>query len=201
MKKLFSALTVSMFALLLFAGVASAHVVVYPKEATQGSYEKFTVRVPTELAVPTIKVQIDIPNEITVSRFLPVMGWKYELTKDATDKIISVIWTATGDGLSSTEFGEFNMQGKISDKAASLVWKAHQTYKDGTLVDWVGAPTDDKPASITTVKAKAAPVDMKELSTTDSNMDKTADVSLYISVVALILGLLAVILAFRKRVN
>ncbi len=33
---------------LLLSGLASAHVTVQPKETTQGSYEKFTVRVPSE---------------------------------------------------------------------------------------------------------------------------------------------------------
>lgn len=205
MKKVFSSLTVSMLAMLLFAGIASAHVVVYPKETTQGTYEKFTVRVPSEKAIPTIKVEVLIPAEVTVSRFEPMTGWKYELTKDTTDKITSVIWTATGDGLSSTEFGDFNMQGKVGDTATLIAWKAHQTYKDGTVVDWVGAADSENPASVTTVKAKAAGAAMDDHGDhgdTASTADSTSTDSklpLYLSIVALILGALATILALRKN--
>ena len=194
-----------MLAMLLFAGIASAHVVVYPKETTQGTYEKFTVRVPSEKATPTIKVEVLIPAEVTISRFEPMTGWKYELTKDATDKITSVIWTATGDGLSSTEFGDFNMQGKVGDTATLIAWKAHQTYKDGTVVDWVGAADSENPASVTTVKAKAAGAAMDDHGDhgdTASTADSTSTDSklpLYLSIVALILGALATILALRKN--
>jgi uncharacterized protein YcnI len=201
MKKVFSTLTVFMLAMLLFAGIACAHVVVYPTEATQGSYEKFTVRVPTEKETPTIKVEVLIPDEVTVSRFEPMAGWKYDITKDATDKITSVIWTATGDGLLSTEFGEFNMQGKVGDTATSLAWKAHQTYKDGTVVDWVGAADSDKPASVTVVKAKAAgaAADDHHANSTTAAEDKDSNTSLYLSIAALVLGVLAIILAVRRK--
>jgi uncharacterized protein YcnI len=199
MKKIFSTLTVSMLAMLLFAGIASAHVVVYPKEVTQGSYEKFTVRVPSESESPTISVAVEIPNDVTVSRFQPMDGWKYEITKDATDKITNVLWTSTGAGLSATEFGEFNMQGKIGDTATSLAWKAHQTYKDGTVVDWVGAADADKPASVTTVKAKAAGTDEHGTATAATTEANSSNTALYLSIAALVLGLLALFIALRKK--
>lgn len=198
MKKVFSVLTVSMLTMLLFAGIASAHVVVYPKEVTQGSYEKFTVRVPSEKDIPTTKVEVEIPADVTVSRFLPMDGWKYETKKDTTDKITSVTWTTTGDGLSSTEFGEFNMQGKIGDTATSLAWKAHQTYKDGSVVDWVGPADADNPASVTTVKAKTAGVD-EHGGTPAAAENSDSNTALYLSIAALVLGVLAILLALRKK--
>jgi len=201
MKKVFSTLTVSMLAMLLFAGIASAHVVVYPKEVIQGSYEKFTVRVPSESESPTISVSVEIPADVTVSRFQPMDGWKYEITKDATDKIITVLWTSTGEGLSATEFGEFNMQGKIGDTATTLAWKAHQTYKDGTVVDWVGPADADKPASVTTVNAKAAGTDEHGAATETASDDAGSDTALYLSIAALVLGLLALFISLRKKTS
>jgi uncharacterized protein YcnI len=179
---------------MLFAGIASAHVVVYPQETTQNTYEKFTVRVPTEKDVPTVKVEVKIPAEVNVSRFEPVAGWKYDITKDTTGKITSVTWTATGDGLSSTEFGEFNMQGKVSDKATSLEWKAIQTYKDGSVVEWVGAKGSDHPASVTAVHTKSADTSTAPQGTTDNS--KT---SLYVSIVALVVSLVSLVVSFARR--
>lgn len=129
--------------------------VVYPKETTQGTYEVFTVRVPTEKDVPTVKVEVKIPADVDVSRFEPKSGWKYDLTKDSTGKITSIAWTTTGDSLSNTEFGNFNMQGKVADKATQISWKAYQTYKDGSVVEWTGAADSKTPASVTTVKLKS----------------------------------------------
>lgn len=75
----------------LFAGIASAHVTVLPKETTQGSYEMFTVRVPSENeTVPTTKVKVEFPADVIISRFEPKPGWKYEIEKDSTGKIASV---------------------------------------------------------------------------------------------------------------
>ncbi|WP_246120476.1 YcnI family protein [Cohnella terricola] len=145
-----------MFALLLtfgFASLASAHVTVQPKEAPAGSYQVFTVRVPSEKDSSTTQVKVAIPDGVNVSRFEPKPDWTYDVEKGADDKIVSVTWKATGNGLGGTEFGEFRMQGKVADDAKELVWKAYQTYSDGEVVEWTGAPDADKPASITAVTA------------------------------------------------
>jgi uncharacterized protein YcnI len=150
-KKIFTLFTMLMLFTCLFTGLASAHVTVFPKEAVQGSYEKFTVRVPTEKDVPTIKVEIKIPETVEISRTMPLAGWTSEFTKDANGKIISVLWTTTANGLTSTEFGEFSMQGKIDKAATSIVWKAIQTYKDSSIVEWAGDEKSEHPASLTKV--------------------------------------------------
>ena len=59
-----------------------------PKETTQGSYEVFTVRVPSENeTVPTTKIEVKVPAEVNISRLEPKPGWTYELQKDASEKI------------------------------------------------------------------------------------------------------------------
>ncbi|MCY9668839.1 YcnI family protein [Paenibacillus alginolyticus] len=204
-KKLMLNAGIMLIGSMLLAGIASAHVVVYPKETTQGSYEKFTVRVPSEKDIPTVKVEVKFPMDaVAVSRFEPKAGWTYELAKDSAGKITGVTWKATGDGLASTEFGEFNMQGKVADAATEIVWKAYQTYKDGSVVEWVGANGSDKPASVTTVKAKAAGG-----ATTDSHGQVTAgsaaaggtssNTSLYLSIAAVVLGALSLIVSLTKK--
>ena len=58
MKKLLFLLVFMIVAVSFFAGMVSAHVTVQPKETTQGSYELFTVRVPSEKEDVTTKIQI-----------------------------------------------------------------------------------------------------------------------------------------------
>jgi uncharacterized protein YcnI len=213
MKKTNVLLALCLFLTLLGGGIASAHVTVQPAETTQGSYEKFAVRVPTEKDVPTVKIEIKFPlDSVSISRFEPKPGWKYELAKDASGKITGVTWTATGEGLSSTEFGEFYMQGKVADNATSITWKAYQTYKDGSVVEWVGAQGSDKPASITKVSAKpagaasdshgntAAPAGGHDKAAEPANAGAAASQApLYLSIAALVLGLAALILSLTKR--
>ncbi|MEK8131280.1 YcnI family protein [Paenibacillus filicis] len=156
LKPVYGTFVLVLFLSLLLSGVASAHVTVLPSEVTQGGYEKFAVRVPNEKTIPTVKVEVKFQlDAVSISRFEPKPGWSYELTKDG-DKITGVTWTATGEGLGATEFGEFYMQGKVADAATSISWKAYQTYKDGSVVEWVGAAGSDKPASVTKVNPKPA---------------------------------------------
>lgn len=207
MKKLSMMIVIGALGASLFAGIASAHVTVSPKETTQGAYEVFTVRVPTEKPIPTTKVEVKFPADVSVSRFEPKDGWKYDIQKDASGKITGVTWTAAGEGLSATEFGDFKMQGKVGDQAKQIVWKAYQTYKDGSVVEWVGAEGSDKPASVTVVKEKAgnAPADSHGDTSPATGQHDTApqaassSLPLYLSIAALAAGLLALIVSLRRK--
>jgi uncharacterized protein YcnI len=210
MKKMISAAAAALALFMLIASGASAHVVVYPQSTTSGTYEKFTVRVPTEKDIPTVKVRLAIPEGVNITRFMPVPGWSYTLERDATGKIVSVEWTAENGGLSSTEFGEFAMTGRVADDATELVWKAYQTYSDGSVVEWTGAPGSDQPASVTAVikgtgnsdHHGAAPASASPASSAPQDGQESSVVSqltLYLSIVALLLSIVAMVLALRRR--
>jgi uncharacterized protein YcnI len=199
MKRILATFSTLILFMMLFAGIASAHVVVFPKETIQGSYEKFTVRVPTEQDTPTMKVEVKVPETVEVSRTMPFSGWKSELTKDANGKVTSVIWTATGEGLNSTEFGEFSMQGKVAPTAATIVWKAIQTYKDGSIVEWIGDEKSDHPASVTTVKAVPANAAVAADGDIESAESNSSNLPLYLSIAALVLALLSLIISSVRK--
>jgi uncharacterized protein YcnI len=207
-KKVTTLLAALLLSTISFAGAASAHVVVYPQEVTQGSYEKFTVRVPNEKDIPTTKVKIDIPKDVEISRFEPKADWTYELEKDSSGLIKSVTWTATGEGLSATEFGEFSMQGKVGDSAEKIAWKAYQTYKDGSVVAWEGPADAELPASVTKVVKGNTTTDAHGVATeeTTDNADNeeseensTSNIPLILSIIAVILGAVALMRSFVKK--
>ncbi|WP_409341982.1 YcnI family protein [Paenibacillus sp. MBLB4367] len=208
MRKLPVLLFASLLAMMLMASAVSAHVTVFPKDATQGAYEKFTVRVPSEdKESPTTKVELKFAaNDVAVSRVEPKPGWKYEIAKDGEGKVTGITWTATDTGILATEFVEFNVQGKVGDTASQITWKAYQTYKNGTVVEWTGAPDAKTPASVTAVKAKPAS------GATDSHGNTTAapaagaaeekaesQLPLYLSIAGLVLGALALLVALTKK--
>lgn len=208
MKQKITILLACCLSMLLFAGIASAHVVVYPQQAKQGGYEKFIVRVPTEEKVATTKVQVKIPDTVEISRVEPKPDWKYEFEKDSSDKVVSITWTATGTGIGENEFGEFSMQGKVGKDATEIVWKAYQTYADGKIVEWTESGESAKyPASVTKVVAgsgsehghgasddhSAAESPAKD---SESGNDQTA---LYVAIAALAVALVSLIISVMKK--
>ncbi len=139
-------------AMLTFAGTASAHVTVWPKETTASSYERYTVRVPVEKDSNTVKVRLEFPAGVKVGTVLPVPGWTYEWEKDADGRFKSITWTATAGGIKPHEFMEFGLSAKNPADPGTLTWKAYQTYADGTVVEWTGAAGSETPAPTVTVK-------------------------------------------------
>lgn len=142
-------------AILTFATAAQAHVNVYPKETTTGAYEKYTVRVPVEKDVNTTKVKLEFPANVKVSTVQPIPGWSYEFEKDKDGRNTALVWTATEGGIKAHEFTEFAFVGANPKEAGTLSWKAYQTYADGEVVEWTGAPDSKTPASLTTIKEGA----------------------------------------------
>lgn len=213
MKKIVTVALTMIGAMTLFVSAASAHVTVQPQETSQGKYEVFTVRVPSEHEeLPTTKVEVRFPEEVNITRLEPKPGWSYELQKDETGKITSVAWTTEGEGLSPTEFTQFTMQGKVGDEATEIVWKAYQTYEDGSVVEWIGAPDAEKPASVTKVnEADASSAhghghgegtteqsDSVEQATDAEEQTNTSNAPLYLSIAALIAGLASLGISLSK---
>jgi uncharacterized protein YcnI len=134
--------------LLITAGVAWAHVVVSPKETPANQYQKLVVSVPTEKDIPTTKIRVEVPEGFTVTGVQPVPGWQHEFEKDQ-GVIKSITWS--GGEIAPEEFQEFALQAKTPKDAGDYAWKAHQTYKDGSVVEWVGPPDAEEPASVVRV--------------------------------------------------
>lgn len=184
-------------ALLSFTTSAYAHVTVWPKETTTGAYEKYSVRVPVEKDINTTKVRLEFPQDVKVSTVQPISGWEYQFDKDAEGRFTAITWTATGDGIKQHEFIEFPFVAKNPKETGMLAWKAFQTYADGSVVEWTGAPESDTPSSVTTIKqgtTESGHGAAQETSTGTS--DSYGFISLIIAVVALLLSLITL---FRKK--
>ena len=160
----------------LWAGPASAHVTVNPKEAPQGSFAKLTFRVPNETEkTDTTKVEVALPADAPLGfvSVKPVPGWTAQVTKAKLDKPIKtddgevteapsrITWTAAADaGIKPGEFQEFDLSaGPLPGDKTTMVFKALQTYSDGTVVRWIDEPTGkdepEHPAPVLTLTKKA----------------------------------------------
>ena len=142
--------------IMMFAGVASAHVTVKPTASTPGAWETYTIKIPVERDIPTTKVTLKIPTGVDFKQYQPVPDWQISTAKDTSGKVSSITWTATGNGISTGEFQAFNFVVQNPEADASLAWDAYQYYKDGNIVEWTGDEGSESPHSITVVAAASA---------------------------------------------
>jgi uncharacterized protein YcnI len=128
-------------ATLLFSSVSTfAHVVVKPETAKPASYQTFTVAVPNEKDIPTIKVRLVLPEGIESVSVTNKIGWTANILKEGA-KAKEIEWSG---GVIAKDFrDEFSFSTKTPAKEGELPWKAYQTYQDGTVVNWDQAPTSD----------------------------------------------------------
>jgi uncharacterized protein len=142
--------------------VAQAHVTLQPKTAAAGAYVVEDVRVPNETDdAVTTKVAVQFPEGFASASYQPVDGWSVKVVKEKlatpiktddgeiTEGVKTITWTATSeaDGIAPGQFQDFPLSVQIPGKAGdTLTFKALQTYSDGTVARWIGAPDADKPA-------------------------------------------------------
>jgi len=130
-----------------------AHAVVFPRQSTTGSYEKYVLRVPNEKAVATTRVEIHFPAGLRVTSFADVPGWQLEVVTDSAKAITAAIWTGN---LPPQRFVEFPFVAANPKTDTKLEWPAYQTYADGERVEWTGPEGSKRPASVTTIGALTA---------------------------------------------
>jgi uncharacterized protein YcnI len=136
--------------LLLTASQTFAHVTVAPAASRAGASERYVVRVPTEGKVATVETELEIPDGVSITPMAP-MGWTHEL-KRTGDKVTAIVWKME---IKPAEFAEFVFSGRNPKDAASIVWKVHQRYADGTASHWVGEAGTRSPAPVTTLSPSA----------------------------------------------
>lgn len=134
-------------------GMAGAHVTVKPSQSAPGAWETYSLKVPVEKDINTVKVALKIPEGLAFKQYRPVPEWTVELTTAEDGAVTAVTWTADGDGIGPGEFQQFEFVAQNPGEDAELAWDAFQYYSDGSVVEWTGAEGDDRPHSLTVVSA------------------------------------------------
>ncbi|AGZ42340.1 YcnI family protein [Actinoplanes friuliensis] len=215
---------------LALAGPAAAHVTVNASTAVQGGYAKVTFRVPNESDdTNTTKVEVNLPADTPFASvsLKPVAGWTMVATKgklakpieahgtQISEAVSKVTWTATGDAaIKPGQFQEFDVSIGPLPQTPQVVFKALQTYSDGTIVRWIDEPTTDgsepeKPAPVLKLTAAAA-TDAPAAATGPSvaaapeaaaDTESDSSTGTWLGVVGIVLGLAALVLgllAYRR---
>lgn len=202
------------------AAPAAAHVTVQPGEVEGGSYAVVAFRVPNERDdASTTKVQVLLPRDQPVGSVstTPLPGWRVdtrtrtleepvEIFGEEVDEVVSkVTWTATGDGIGPDQFEDFELSLGPLPESGEMVFSAIQSYSSGEEVAWNEVAVDEAtevehPAPVLTIlppDAETADADSGEAS--EPSSDGTARWALAASLVALVLGAVALTVALRHR--
>ncbi|HEC2148606.1 TPA: YcnI family protein [Staphylococcus delphini] len=181
-----------MFATLTTA--AEAHVKLDPQVSEPGSFQQYNVRVPVERDSQTTKVELEVPQGVTVSAIQPVPGFKHQQEKNKAGEITKITWAATGDGIGENEYQNFPIIVANPDKEGTFKWNALQTYKDGKVVKWTQEGEDsENPAPLTELKTGGAATNSGEAGAT------TAVVSPWLWVISIAALILAIVALFKRR--
>jgi uncharacterized protein YcnI len=215
---------------LALAAPASAHVTVNPDTATAGGYAKVTFRVPNESdSASTTKVEVNLPadNPVASVSVKPIPGWDVASTvtklakpleahgAQITEAVSKVTWTAkAGSEVKPGQFQEFDVSLGPLPESGQMIFKALQTYSDGTVVRWIDEPTTDgsepeHPAPVLKITAATDAAAAAPAAATTAAAAPAADDSsdgpdafgiagLIAGVIALILALLAYAKASRR---
>jgi uncharacterized protein len=217
--------------LVLLATPAWAHVTVSSPDAQPGAVALLTFRVPTEGARSTTRLQVVFPSDepIPSVSVRPTLGWTYRVATvkappglrgehGPVDQVVSTIsWASTGRGIKPGEFEEFEVTAGPLPRVSRLVFKALQTYKDGTVVRWVetGPGRHEHPAPVLVLRAvppavpptpspspSGAPL-VTATPTTDDEGDELTDQlavgGAAAAALALVVALLALVRSSRRR--
>jgi uncharacterized protein len=211
------------------ASAAQAHVTLQPKTAAAGAYVVEAVRVPNETDdATTTKVEVQFPDGFASASYQPTPGWTVKVAKtklatpiktddgEVTEGVKTITWTANSKsaGIAPGQFRDFPISVQVPGKAGdTLTFKALQTYSDGEVVRWIGAPDADRPAptiavteamddhhaaaapgstgGTSTTEQTSAPASAPAAAATTSGDDGDSDTLAVIALVVGALGLLA----------
>jgi len=126
-----------------------AHITIWPKESAPGARERYTMRVPNEKQVATVRIEGEFPAELNVYDFEFKPGWKIDFKKDDKGKITGATWTGK---IAPYEFVEFGMLGLNPKEGSSLTWKFVQFYEDGMKEEFTGPVGSRYPSPVVTLK-------------------------------------------------
>jgi uncharacterized protein YcnI len=204
-----------------FAGAALAHVTVNPNAATQGGYARIAFRVPDESdTLSTTRLEVSLPTDQPIASVLvmPVPGWSATVTTaklanpittddgdQVTEAVSQITWVpdAPASAVKPGQFQEFPVSLGPLPKVDQVVFKALQTYSDGSVVRWIDVPgagqaEPEHPAPVLKLTADSAEAAAANKTSQPTVVAQTSrggsGTALTIAIIGLVLGLVGAVL-------
>ncbi len=181
----------------------SAHVVVKPAQVGIGAFQSFSIGVPVEKNIPTVGLKLIVPEGLQYVTPNVKPGWKVVVKKSGTSsdaRVTEIDWLY--GSIPAGMRDEFLFSAKVPSSEGVVVWKAYQTYSDGTVVAWdadpqviehdmaMGTSTEKlEPYSVTTIVDDLA----------GSKNGHGFNPIVCLSICALVLSLIAIVISVRFK--
>ena len=134
---------------LVLAPQAGAHAEITPKRVPAASTSTFALSVAGEESSPTVKVAVRFPRALSNVKPRPVRGWQINVG--------TRVITWTGGKIPQGENGEFEIAALFPDTPGqTATFPTVQTYGNGTVARWIGAPAFETPAPTIRLTASRA---------------------------------------------
>jgi uncharacterized protein YcnI len=224
-RKLLAAAAVAAATLLAGAGPALAHVTTDPESAPKGAEVTVRLRAPNEeTGANIVKLDVALPvdHPLLGVEVEPIAGWTVAVTEVKLDPPVStddgpvaeavseIAWTASaGGGTPPGQFQEFPMLvQRLPTEGDAVVFKAIQTYSDGTVVRWIdpispgqAAPEHPTPILNLTAGSDAGAATPATTTPPASQLATKSSVASArtLGIVGIALGALGIALAARRR--
>ncbi|HEU5065817.1 MAG TPA: DUF1775 domain-containing protein [Gaiellaceae bacterium] len=129
---------------------AGAHAEIAPKKVPAGGVSTFVLAVEGEESAPTVKIAMQLPPGMANVKPASVGGWQVNLAPRV------ITWT--GGRIPQGETTEFEISGQFPrSPGKTLKFPVVQTYGNGTVVRWIGAPASQTPAPTIQLTAAVTP--------------------------------------------
>jgi uncharacterized protein YcnI len=142
-------------AALVAPNAASAHPVVQPVESPGGTTERYTIALPSEKPLATVRLEVQFPRGLVVTELETPAGWRVMPEKGGRGQILGATWE--GGSIPAGQFATFGVLAQNPNETIELVWSIIQTYEDGSEVQWIGPEGAQFPATRTRIQGAAPP--------------------------------------------
>lgn len=203
MKKIYINVIFILVGLFLFTNMAQAHVVVRPSAAGIGTFQTFTVSVPAEKDLTAINIRLMLPDGLESVTPTVKPGWKVEVKKHdlpSGTHPYEIEWSK--GNIPGHYRDDFTFSAKVPVTPTTLLWKAYQTYSDGSVVAWDLSPTDEQPKKDdgTPDFSKFGPYSQTQIvDDLVGKPDLFKNLSLPLSVVALLISIATAVVVLRNN--
>lgn len=212
MKKIIISATSAVLSLFIVVMPSFAHVVVKPNETGAAVRQVFTVGVPNEKDNPTTGLRLLIPDGLKSVTPNVKPGWTIDLKKSGEGVVTEIEWT--GGSIPMGQRDEFYFQAQAPASETTLIWKAYQTYQDGTVISW-----DQNPDSMKNISSEKQEENEKKglgpysqtkilndlakenntLSSPSSDTDKKVSQAMVFSFASLALSVVALVTVMKRK--
>lgn len=211
MKRLGHAFFIALSSFFLIVFPAFAHVIVTPHQVGIAATQVFDVNVPNEKNNPTVAIKLMIPSGLQDVVPNAKAGWEINVEKK-NGAVIAIDWT--NGSIPPNERDDFYFSAQVPPKQATLMWKAYQTYAEGTIVSWDVDPaklenlTDAQQDALADKQNKgeysitqviddlAASTNMK---VSVDSASQNAQLAVMISIVALLFSGVSIIFSWKRK--